>query len=215
MRAMSRRIDRQDLFIALVDEGLRSLLGDPKAQRPSPADQTPECSLTPEERASSARLMRVNRAGEIAAQALYFGQALCARKEATREHMRAAASEEVDHLAWCTDRLRELGGRPSRLDPIWYAGSACIGMAAALGGDATSLGFVAETEKQVEAHLKDHLQRLPERDRRSRAILELMAEDEAHHGTVAQLAGGQPLKKLTRDLMAVGGRILRHFAYHV
>jgi ubiquinone biosynthesis monooxygenase Coq7 len=212
---MSRRIGRQDLFVALLDEGLRSLLSRPAGHRPSPAAGLPENPLDDRERALSARLMRVNRAGEIAAQALYSGQALGARSDATRAHLHKAAGEEIDHLSWCTDRLDELGGRPSLLDPFWYAGSACIGVVAALAGDSVSLGFIAETESQVEAHLRDHLDRLPADDARSRAILERMAEDEAHHGTTAQLAGGQPLPDLVRRSMAVGGQILREFAFRV
>lgn len=212
---MPRRISRPDLLIALVDEGLRNLCAEPQARRPSPAKGIPENPLTDSEKVQSARLMRVNRAGEIAAQALYSAQALCARAPATRAHLQQAASEEIDHLAWCTERIGELGGRPSLLDPFWYAGSACIGIAAGLIGDSTSLGFVAETEAQVEAHLRDHIGRLPGPDERSRAILERMAEDEAHHGTTAELAGGSPLPEPIRGAMTFGGEMLRQLAFRV
>lgn len=159
--------------------------------------------------------MRVNHAGEVAAQALYTGQALAARSDATREHLLDAAREERDHLAWCAERLAELGGRTSLIGPVWYAGSFCIGLAAGSCGDSASLGFVGETERQVEAHLEDHLQRLPAADSKSRAILEKMAEDEAHHGTTATLAGGTALPLPIRKAMAFGGEVLRRTAYFV
>ena len=149
--------------------------------------------LTSAHRRQSAALMRVNHAGEIAAQALYCGQALVARSAATRRQLDTAADEERDHLAWCAQRFEELGGRTSVLDPFWYAGSFCVGVLAGMRSDAVSLGFVAETESQVEAHLQDHLRRLPEGDSKSRAILLRMSEDEAHHGTMASLAGGAEL----------------------
>lgn len=159
--------------------------------------------------------MRVNRAGEISAQGLYNGQALSAGTEATRAHLEAAAAEEADHLAWCTERLRELGGRPSLLDPLWYAGSLGIGLVAGVAGDGPSLGFVAETERQVEAHLDDHLARLPAEDEKSRAILERMREDEARHGATAEQAGGRELSRPVRGLMALVGGILRKSALYV
>jgi ubiquinone biosynthesis monooxygenase Coq7 len=157
--------------------------------------------------------MRVNHAGEIAAQALYVGQAIGARRPETRAHLLDAAREERDHLDWCRKRLDELGHRPSVLGPFWYAGSFCIGLAAGSFGDAVSLGFVSETERQVEAHIQDHLGRLPADDTKSRAILETMAADETHHGTTARLAGGVPLPFAIRRLMSVGGEILRRTAY--
>ena len=157
--------------------------------------------------------MRVNRAGEIAAQALYLGQSLLARSDETRHRLLDAADEERDHLVWCTQRLAELGGSKSMLDPIWYAGAAVAGALAGAAGDRASLGFVGETERQVEAHLGDHLRRLPVRDARSRAILEQMAADEAHHGTMAKLAGGREMPAPVRRLMAVGGEVLRRGAY--
>jgi ubiquinone biosynthesis monooxygenase Coq7 len=159
--------------------------------------------------------MRVNHAGEIAAQALYNGQVLLARDAATRNLLEKAAREERDHLAWCAERIDELGGRPSVLDPLWYAGSFLIGVLAATRSDATSLGFVNETERQVEAHLRDHLQRLPARDRKSAAILSQMAADEAHHGTTATLAGAIELPEPIRRCMSFGGEVLRRVALRV
>lgn len=156
--------------------------------------------------------MRVNHAGEIAAQALYNGQSLFARSAATRELLENAAREERDHLAWCATRIAELGGRPSLLTPLWYAGSFGVGVLAGLRADAESLGFVHETERQVEAHLRDHLTRLPERDEKSTAILARMTEDELHHGTTAALAGGAELPSVVRASMRAGGQILRRIA---
>jgi ubiquinone biosynthesis monooxygenase Coq7 len=202
----------QDRLIAALDEGLRALAAAPGAARPSPATEVENSTLTDDERRASAALLRVNHAGEMAAQALYSGQALVARSAATREHLRSAAQEERDHLAWCAERLHELGGRKSLLDPLWYAGSFCIGVAAGALGDRTSFGFVAETERQVEAHLHDHLARLPIADRKSSAILTRMAEDEAHHGTMASLAGGTDLPLPVRQGMALGGGFLRRVA---
>ena len=204
-----------DRLIATLDEGLRAVAARPAGARPSPAAELPEADLTDAERRSSAALLRVNHAGEIAAQALYNGQALFARSEATRRQLHAASREERDHLAWCATRLTELGGRTSLLDPIWYAGSFCIGMIAGASGDALSLGFVAETERQVEAHLNDHLGRLPAADRKSNAILTRMSEDEAHHGTMASLAGGAPLPSPIRRCMGLGGELLRRIALFV
>jgi ubiquinone biosynthesis monooxygenase Coq7 len=212
---MARELDWDDRLIGVLDQGLRSVGAEPLAERASPADQVEEAPMTAAERAESARLLRVNRAGEIAAQALYSAQALFARDPATARQLECAATEEADHLAWCSRRLRELGGRGSRLDPFWYLGSAAIGAAAGLAGDATSLGFVTETERQVEAHIGDHLDRLPAADARSRAILERMAADEARHGRDAASAGAAAIREPVRTLMAVGGEILRRVAYRL
>src|SRR3954471_6942611 len=169
-----------DTFIAAADRALRALLAPPAGGRPipTPARKTPappdDATLSPDDRRESAALMRVNHAGEVAAQALYHAQALFARDPDVREFMLHAAREETDHLAWCETRLTELGARPSVLNPLWYAGSFGIGAVAALLGDKASLGFVAETERQVEGHLKTHLDRLPPGDQRSRAIVEAM-----------------------------------------
>jgi 3-demethoxyubiquinol 3-hydroxylase len=212
MAHMQAPLSWPDRLIATLDEALRAVAARPNAARPSPAADVADAELTDEERRSSAALLRVNHAGEIAAQALYSGQALFARSEHTRKQLDSASREERDHLAWCAQRLEELGGRASLLDPLWYAGSFCIGMLAGASGDSLSLGFVAETERQVEAHLNDHLSRLPAADRKSRAILARMAEDEAHHGTTASLAGGAPLPPPIRRCMTVGGEMLRRIA---
>jgi ubiquinone biosynthesis monooxygenase Coq7 len=209
MTAMARRIGRTDRLIGILDEGLRTLFAPPRAVRPSPAAGVDDADLSTDDATRSIALMRVNRAGELSAQALYSGQALGARSAATLDHLDAAAADESDHLAWCSDRLRELGGRPSLLDPLWYAGSLFIGIAAGVAGDAASLGFVSETERQVEAHLDDHLGRLPAADAPSRAILEQMRMDEMRHGTDADLAGGRRPGWPIRSLMALGGGILR------
>lgn len=212
---MVRAIHMADRILGVLDQGLRSVAAEPASQRPSPADDAGTDSITPAERQHSIRLLRVNRAGEIAAQALYKTQALFARDAATAEHLELAAAEEIDHLDWCTRRLRELGGNPSRLDPFWYAGSAAIGLVAGASGDAISLGFVAETEAQVEAHIEDHLQRLPPADLKSRAILEQMRLDEARHGDEARTAGGTELPMPIRKLMQLGGETLRRIAWRV
>jgi ubiquinone biosynthesis monooxygenase Coq7 len=198
-----------DRLIAALDEGLRAVAVPATATRPSPAEAVAEGDLSAAERRQSAALMRVNHAGEIAAQALYHGQSLVARSDAARELFVDAAREERDHLAWCAARIDELGGRVSRLTPFWYAGSFCVGVLAGAADDARSLGFVSETERQVEAHLRDHLRRLPPQDAKSAAILARMREDEVHHGTTATLAGGTELPGLVRRCMALGGEILR------
>ena len=212
---MTRVTSWTDRLIAACDLGLKTVLAAPAGNRPSPADAVAEAPLTRAEKSESARLMRVNRAGEISAQALYTGQAIFARDPLTADHLNDAADEEVDHLAWCTKRLTELGGRASLLDPAWYVGSVTIGALAGISGDATSLGFVAETERQVESHIGDHLTRLPARDAKSRAILEQMAADEARHGIDASAAGGAAIREPVRTFMAVGGEILRRVAYHL
>ncbi|HET7607691.1 MAG TPA: 2-polyprenyl-3-methyl-6-methoxy-1,4-benzoquinone monooxygenase [Gammaproteobacteria bacterium] len=201
-----------DRLITAVEQGLRAVAAPPLATRPSPAAALPEPALSAGERRTSAALMRVNHAGEIAAQALYSGQSLFARSPATRALLANAAREERDHLAWCAARIEELGGRTSLLTPLWYAGSFGVGVLASLRDDVDSLGFVRETERQVEAHLRDHLGRLPEHDEKSAAILSRMAEDEVHHGTTALLAGGTELPAAIRAGMKIGGEILRRIA---
>ena len=198
-----------DRLISIADEGLRTFAGKPAAVRPSPAESIAEPPLPASDRSTSAALMRVNRAGEISAQALYLGQALFARTPSLRDHLLEAAAEERDHLAWCSTRIAELDGRHSVLDPLWYAGSAVVGMLVGAAGDRASLGFVSETERQVGAHLEDHLARLPAADAKSRAILSRMAADEAHHGTMARLRGGQEPPAPVRRLMMFAGGLLR------
>jgi ubiquinone biosynthesis monooxygenase Coq7 len=208
-----------DTFISAADRALRALLAPPAAGRPvpTPAQKTPvqieDGGLSAEDRRESAALMRVNHAGEVAAQALYHAQALFARDPEVREFMLHAGREETDHLAWCEARLNELGARPSVLNPLWYAGSFGIGAVAALFGDKASLGFVAETERQVEGHLRSHLERLPAGDQRSRAIVEAMCHDEAGHGRQAQSAGAAGLPGPVRQLMRRTARVMTHTAY--
>ncbi len=212
---MTRRIDWQDRLVAAADQALRTLAGPAQAARPSPAAGLSDAPLTAEERRTSSALMRVNHAGEIAAQALYSGQSVMARSTNTRDHLLQAAAEEQDHLAWCAERLAELDGRSSLLDPLWYGGSFLLGVLAGSAGDRVSLGFIVETERQVEAHIRDHLLRLPRSDSKSAAILESMATDEAHHGTTARLSGGIELPQPIRSLMALGGEFLRRTALRV
>lgn len=212
---MTRAISWIDRLVAVFDQGLKTVLTTPAPSRPSPADAAGDAPLSPADQAESARLMRVNRGGEIAAQALYTGQALFARNPAVARHLKQAAAEEIDHLAWCNRRIAELGGRPSLFDPVWFFGSAAVGALAGISGDATSLGFIAETERQVEAHIGDHLERLPRTDIRSRAILEQMAADEARHGRSASDAGAAPIREPVRSLMAAGGELLRRLAYRL
>src|SRR5688572_9358160 len=211
-----------DTFISAADRALRALLAPPASGRPvpSPSLKTPVPKedgggLSAEDRRESAALMRVNHAGEVAAQALYHAQALFARDPEVRDFMLHAARDETDHLAWCEARLSELGARPSVLNPLWYAGSFGIGAVAALLGDKASLGFVAETERQVEGHLKEHLDRLPDADLRSRAIVEAMRDDEAGHGEKAQSAGGMHLPAPVRELMRRTARVMTHTAYRI
>jgi 3-demethoxyubiquinol 3-hydroxylase len=207
-----------DTFISAADRALRALLAPPAAGRPvpnPPQKSAPDAGLSADDRRESAALMRVNHAGEVAAQALYHAQALFARDPEVREFMLQAAREETDHLAWCEARLTELGARPSVLNPLWYAGSFGIGTIAALLGDKASLGFVAETERQVEGHLKSHLDRLPGDDQRSRAIVEAMRADEAGHGRQAQNAGAASLPGPVRELMRRTARVMTHTAYRL
>lgn len=195
-----------DHLLVAADRSLRALLGPARAGRPTPG--APAAPLEEPDRRLSAGLMRVNHAGEIAAQGLYHGQALVARDPATRALLETAAREETDHLAWCEARLRELSDHPSRLAPLWYAGSFAIGVAAGLASDRVSLGFVAETERQVERHLDSHLEQLPAADLRSRAIVEQMRNDEVSHGQQAREAGGAVLPRPVQDLMQATARIM-------
>jgi len=181
-----------DRLLCEMDTGLRTLFAAPHAQRPLPV-QAESPTLAKAENEESIRLMRVNHAGEVAAQALYRGQALTARDRLVKSAMNQAAAEEIDHLAWCEQRLKELKGRPSLLNPVWYFGSLALGAFAGSLGDRASLGFIAETEKQVESHLRGHLKRLSPKDLRSKAILEQMTHEEMAHGAKAASMGGKPL----------------------
>lgn len=203
-----------DRLLELAETGLRASFARPASSRPTPG--TPAAGPADEShRRHVAGLMRVNHAGEIAAQGLYHGQALTARTPATRAALRHAAAEEGDHLAWCRDRLDELGSRPSLLNPLWYAGSVAIGAIAGLAGDRMSLGFMAETERQVEGHLEEHLARLPHDDLRSRAIIEQMRADEVGHGRAAIAAGGAQLPEPMPQLMRMTARIMTGMAYWI
>lgn len=203
-----------DRLLAVIDAGLRSCFAKPTSARPTPGAAGATIA-DPARRRHVAGLMRVNYAGEIAAQGLYHGQGLTARRPETREALDRAAREEGDHLAWCRDRLDELGSRPSLLNPFWYVGSVAIGAAAGLLGDRASLGFVVETEKQVEGHLAGHLARLPPDDARSRAILEQMQSDEVGHGEAALAAGGAPLPEPVSRLMRLTARCMTATAYWI
>jgi ubiquinone biosynthesis monooxygenase Coq7 len=187
----------------------------PEASRPSPAEGAVEADLGDADRRHAAGLMRVNHTGEVCAQALYSGQAAVARSAATREQLLEAAAEETDHLAWCAQRLDALDSRPSLLDPLWYAGSFALGAAAALVSDRISLGFVVETERQVEAHLGEHLEMLPADDAASRAVVAQMKEDEARHGRQAQAAGGVELPAPIPALMRLASQVMKTIAYRV
>ncbi len=205
-----------DHLITQFDQTLRALAGKPRVTgRPEPAHLFEETHLTDAEREESARLMRVNHAGEIAAQALYQGQALTARLEDVKDRMEDAAAEENDHLAWCAGRIKELGSHTSYLGPLWYLGSFVIGVAAGALGDKWSLGFVAETERQVINHLDGHLVRMAPEDRRSRAIIEQMKLDEAHHGATAKAAGGAELPGPVKQLMQLTAKVMTGTAYWI
>lgn len=204
-----------DLLIAEADRALRTLATVTQASRPNPAGGASPTPLSDKERRHVAGLMRVNHAGEIAAQALYQGQQMTARNPAVRQQLHQAAIEEGDHLAWCAERLRELNSRPSVLNPLWYAGSFAIGALAGTFGDRVSLGFVAETERQVEAHLDAHLSKLPAEDERSRKIIEQMKTDEVHHGAAAKAAGGTDLPSPIPFLMRLTSKVMTRSAYWI
>jgi ubiquinone biosynthesis monooxygenase Coq7 len=206
-----------DRLLSRVDSALRTLTpGSARAERQPPnADPQPEAPLDPGERRHVTGLMRINHTGEVCAQALYQGQASTATLPHVRHAMEAAAREEEDHLSWCDDRIRELGGVPSRLNPLFYAVSYALGAGAGLAGDRWSLGFVSETEHQVVRHLENHLTRLPAGDRRSRAILEQMREDELRHAVTAEGAGGAPLPPPIRGAMTLMSKVMTFTTYRI
>jgi ubiquinone biosynthesis monooxygenase Coq7 len=205
-----------DRLILNVDNALRTLFGRPRGtDRPYPAEPLDDVPLGESERRHVAGLMRIDHTGEVCAQALYQGQALTARMPETRQRMERCAREENDHLAWCSARLDELGDRKSLLNPLFYAGSFVIGAAAGLAGDRWSLGFVVETERQVEDHLDDHLGQLPERDERTRAVLEQMKADEVRHAQVAKAAGGAELPAPIRTAMRLASQAMTRSVYWV
>ena len=212
-----------DAGLSALDHALRTVLGAPHAARPNPAAAlaasadplAPTAGLAEAERKLSGALMRVNHVGEVCAQALYEAQALTARTPELRKQMRKAAAEETDHLAWTRERLAELGSRPSLLNPLWYAGSFAIGLVAGRLGDAASLGFVVETERQVEQHLAGHLERLPEADAASRAIVQAMKDDETRHADEALAAGAAAVPEPVKWAMRAAARVMTGTAHHI
>lgn len=219
-----------DQCLMVAQNALTTVFGNPPSTRPMPKASLKETlemdaqhqnqnsasfPLTLKEKRHSAGLMRINHAGEVSAQALYQAQSLTARSEAVRHSMQLSAQEENDHLIWCKQRLTELESRPSYLNSFWYAGSFIVGLMAGRAGDAISLGFVAETERQVVQHLQSHLTQLPQHDEDSRAILIQMREDEAHHGTVAIKAGAVELPFLIKKIMRILSKVMTVTAYRV
>jgi ubiquinone biosynthesis monooxygenase Coq7 len=229
----ARKLTLADRVIGEIDRAINVLWATPRAHRPPPGAPAGDsaagnsaagdpaagepaaggAALSERARAEAARLMRVNHAGEVAAQALYRGQALTAREPGTARSMRQAAAEEMDHLAWCDERLKQLNGRSSLLNPLWYAGSFFIGSVAGILGDRASLGFIAETERQVESHLRGHLDRLPPEDRRSRAILQQMTHDEIQHGVNAAALGGKDLPLWLKGAMRLTSKLMTRGSY--
>lgn len=217
---MSAMEDRQlgplDRFLSGIDGALRAASSAPTAAaRPNPAAGIPEPALSDKEKSHAAGLMRVNHAGEIAAQGLYQGHAAVARDPQIERQMRTSADEELDHLGWCEERLKELGSRPSRLRPLWYAGAWAMGAASGVLGDKWSLGFIEETERQVSEHLSGHLLRLPESDAKSRAIVERMRDEEELHGANAREAGAAELPPPLRRLMRLTAKFMTGTAYWI
>ena len=210
-----RHLTPIDTLLAAVDNALRTLSGTARAARPYPAAASPADALTADERRLAGALMRVNHVGEVCAQALYQAQALGTHDAAVKQQLNAAAREETDHLAWTRQRLDELGARPSWLNPLWYAGSFGIGLLAGRGTDAVSLGFVVETERQVERHLDSHLQALPAADLASRAIVAQMKEDESRHAREAEATGATALPAPTRWLMRGVAKLMTTTARYV
>ena len=203
-------------FILAADSALRTLFAEPRASRPTPLASRAELALTAEEQRESAALMRVNHVGEVCAQALYTGQALACQNPTLRAQLSEASREETDHLAWTQQRLNELKGRPSLLNPLWYAGAFAIGYAAGkLGGDQVSLGFVVETERQVEAHLQSHMDLLPAADNASRAIVAQMKADEIAHAQMAMKAGAVELPGPVKTVMQLAAKVMTTVAHRI
>jgi ubiquinone biosynthesis monooxygenase Coq7 len=202
-----------DRLIIGFDKGLRTVFAPAQSLRDTPGDALPESNLDDAQRRQAAALMRVNHSGEVCAQALYQGQALTARDSAAREALERAAREETEHLSWTESRIAELGGAKSVLNPLWYAGSFAIGAVAGLLGDKWNLGFLAETERQVVAHLEGHLEKLPVGDTKSRAILQQMRDDEARHATSAMSHGGAELPGPVKCAMRASSKVMTETAY--
>lgn len=210
---MARALSGLDCLLAIAQASLDLALPGPRGGAPGPDHGVAQGPLSATQRRQAGRLMRVNHAGEVAAQGLYLGQALTARDDRVRAQLDAAAGEEQAHLAWCRSRLRALRARRSALDPLWFAGSLAIGALAGLRGDRASLGFVAETERQVEAHLHRHLDRLPAGATQDRAVVDAMRRDEARHGAQALRAGGSPPRFPIPQLMRVAAGVMTRTAH--
>jgi ubiquinone biosynthesis monooxygenase Coq7 len=204
-----------EAFLIAADSALRTLSGASHAGRSCPTPGVPGSTLDEAQRRLSGSLMRVNHVGEVCAQALYTAQALTTPNPDLRRQFERASREETDHLAWTQQRLAELGDRPSLLNPLWYAGAFAIGLVAGRAGDALSLGFVVETERQVEHHLEHHLQRLPAPDAESRAVVQQMKEDESRHALAAQQAGATPIPAPVRQLMRLAAKVMTSTAHHI
>lgn len=204
-----------DKIIVQFDRTLRTMGGLTSQNRSNPADKIPESALSPEKRSHSAGLMRVNHVGEVCAQALYEAQGRFTKNNNLKTQFAQSAHEEEDHLAWTAHRLKELDSRPSLLNPVWYGGAYAIGAVAAHLGDATSLGFVVETERQVEMHLDSHLEKLPPEDVKSRAIVEQMRQDEIAHGAAAQALGAAQLSPPVQGLMRAAAKVMTTTAYYI
>ncbi len=212
----ARHLTRIDRLLGGLQQAMETMTGvPPAAQRPSPGQGQTETVLKPAQRRDVAGLMRIDHTGEVCAQALYLGQAALARTLTTKTYLKQAAREETDHLAWCAERLQQLNSHPSLLNPLWYMGSYAIGATAAALDDPISLGFIIETEHQVEAHLQEHLQRLPANDHRSAAILKQMQADEARHALNATERGGRELPAPVRQLMRLASGIMKTVAYRI
>lgn len=204
-----------DRLLGAADTALRTLFARPRALRPSPSIAVPETVLTPDEQREAAALMRVNHVGEVCAQALYTAQAAATSDPVLRTRLEAAAREETDHLAWTRARLDDLGARPSLLNPLWYGGAFALGLLAGRLGDKVSLGFVVETERQVEAHLESHLDRLPLADHASRAIVTQMKADEAAHAAEAMADGATELPAVAKGLMRAAAKVMTTTAHYI
>lgn len=204
-----------DTLITEFDSALRTVFTTARSTRPVPGDELPDAELSDAERQTTAALMRVNHVGEICAQALYQGQALTSRDPDIRDALRQAAAEETEHLAWTEQRINELGGRKSLLNPLWYSGALAIGMLAGRFGDKWNLGFLAETERQVEAHLNGHLDRVAPQDEKSKAILQQMKIDEVNHANTALALGGKELPFPVKGLMKLSAKVMTKTAYRI
>lgn len=212
-----REYSALDLFLSGCNESLQTWYGKPAGTgRPTPQSRSDtNLELTAKERSFSASCMRVNHVGEVCAQALYKGQAIVARRTDIKDKLQQASEEENDHLRWCADRLDDLNGHKSYLNPLWYAGALTIGVAAGLAGDAWNLGFLAETEQQVVEHLNTHLDKLPEHDVASRAIVAQMKVDESEHATLAMDAGGKPLPTPIKCIMKLSAKVMTSIAHYI